>query len=140
MMLNTPERVVVDTSVVSILFRGHRDVRYEYYNQRIGESLKIVSFQTLEELWFGAYRRNWGGRRVRIFAEYISAYRVIYPGRRLIDISAKLRSDTRKIGRELASADAWIAATAIMMDCPLASDDRDFDAISDRLALIRRLG
>lgn len=81
MMLNAPERVVVDTSVVSILFRGHRDVRYEYYNQRIGESLKIVSFQTLEELWFGAYLRNWGGNRISAFAEHLSAYRVIYPNR-----------------------------------------------------------
>lgn len=140
MMLNTPERVVVDTSVVSILFRGHHDNRYEYYNQRIGESLKIVSFQTLEELWFGAYLRNWGSNRISAFAEHLSAYRVIYPNRRLIGISANLRSDTRKLGRELTSADAWIAATAVMMDCPLATDDRDFDAVSNRLALIRRLG
>ena len=140
MMLNTPERVVVDTSVVSILFRGHSDVRYEYYYQRIGESLKTISFQTLEELWFGAYLRNWGRNRARGFEDHINGYEVVWPDEELVDISATLRSETRKLGRELTSADAWIAATAIMMDCPLASDDRDFDAVSDRLALIRRLG
>lgn len=139
-MIDTPERVVVDTSVVSILFRGHRDVRYEYYSQRIGESLKVISFQTLEELWFGAYLRNWGNNRTKNFEDHINAYEVVWPDEELVDISANLRSDTRKSGRELTSADAWIAATAIMMNCPLASDDRDFDAISDKLALIRRFG
>ena len=32
----------------------------------------------------------------------------------------------RRIGRELSAADAWIAATAVLLNCPLLSHDRDF--------------
>ena len=30
------------------------------------------------------------------------------------------------LDREMGQADAWIAATALLLDCPLASSDRDF--------------
>ncbi len=132
--------VVVDTSVVSILF-SQISPQYDYYQSELeGYDELAISFQTLEEALYGAYNANWGERRIRELADHLRLFRVIYPDNRLIDISATLRSETRKLGRELTSADAWIAATAIMMDCPLASDDRDFDAVSDRLVLIRRLG
>ena len=64
MTMNEEERVVLDTSVVSILSRPD-DFRYFYYQQRL-EGLKLtISFQTLEERWFGAYNRDWGEKRQR---------------------------------------------------------------------------
>lgn len=140
MTLERFDRVVVDTSVVSILFRRHRDFRYEYYAQRLAGMRTLISFQTLEELWFGAYSRGWGSERQESLASYIDDFVVVWPDIEVSDISARLRSDTRKAGRELKSTDAWIAATAISLNCPLATDDRDFDAIADRLTLISRFG
>lgn len=132
--------VVVDTSVVSILF-SQIPPQYDYYRSELeGYDELAISFQTLEEALYGAYKANWGERRIRELADHLSLFRIIYPDQLLVDISANLRNETRKLGRELASADAWIAATAIALNCPLATDDRDFDAVSDRLALIRRLG
>lgn len=131
--------VVVDTSVVSILFRQDSE-RFDYYQNALAGYELMVSFQTLEEALFGAYNANWGQRRLSELTEHLASFRVIYPNRRLVDLSAQLRSETRKAGRELKSADAWIAATALMLDCPLAADNGDFVVVPN-LTLIRyRIG
>ena len=127
--------IVVDTSVASILFRQNSE-RFDYYrNALVGYEL-LMSFQTFEEMLFGAYHANWGERRLSELTEYLASFMVIHSNQRLIDISAQLRSETRAIGRELERADAWIAATALMLDCPLAADDGDFKTVPN-LALIR---
>ena len=131
----SPGPVVVDTSVVSILFRQNSE-RFDYYqNALVGYEL-LISFQTFEEMLFGAYNANWGERRISELTDHLASFIVIYPNRQLVDISAQLRSETRDIGRELERADAWIAATALMLDCPLAADDGDFETVPN-LALIR---
>ena len=43
---------------------------------------------------------------------------------------ASLRAHRRSIGREIATADAWIAATALWLECPVVTHNRrDFDDI-----------
>ena len=127
-------RVVVDTTVVSIIH--NQDDRAPYYEQQLAGHHSFISFQTLEELWFGAYNNNWGsGRRSRL-AEHLSQYEVVWANDELVNISARLRNERRSAGRELTSADAWIAATAILLDCPLAAHDGDFVNIPG-LPLIR---
>lgn len=127
--------VVVHTSVVSILFRQDSE-KFDYYQNALAGYELLISFQTLEEMLFSAYNANWGERRFRELTDYLAAFRVICANERLVCISAQLRSETRAIGRELERADAWIAATALMLDCPLAADDGDFETVPN-LALIR---
>ena len=127
-------KVVVDTSVVSLMFRG--DGQAEYYMDRIAGLSPYVSFQTVEEAWFGAYVRDWGPRRRNDLARHLEQYGVVWPTEELVEVCARLRCDRQSQGRRLMNADAWIAATALMLDCPLASHDRDFSGISD-LALIQ---
>ena len=134
MTLGGVERVVVDTSVVSILSHPD-DPRHSYYQERLEGLHSLISFQTLEESWFGAYNRNWGDRRKRALEDHISRFEVIWPNPTLVDICARLRSNTRRTGNELALADAWIAATAMMLDCPLAADNSDFSHVEDILGL-----
>ena len=62
-------------------------------------------------------------------------FEVVWPTEELVGISADLRSKTRRIGRELKVADAWIASTAIMLDCPLVAHDRDFSHVQRILGL-----
>ncbi len=133
MVQNTPS-IVLDTSVVSILFRNAPDS--PYYARRIQGYGWIISFQTLEELWFGAYNNGWGNRRRDELQSHLRAYAVVWPDTDMVDISARLRSDSRRKGRPLSHPDAWIAATALSLDCPLAAHDRDFSAV-DGLALIQ---
>ena len=134
MIMNEAEQVVLDTSVVSILSRPD-DFRYSYYQQRL-EGLKLViSFQTLEERWFGAYNRDWGHRRQRALEAQLGGFEVIWPTPTLVTTCARLRSDTKKAGHELLQADAWIAATAMLLDCPLAADNGDFSHVQHILGV-----
>lgn len=122
-------RVVVDTSVVSIIH--NHDDRAPYYERQLAGRRTFISFQTLEELWYGAHKDNWGEKRRTELAQHIEQYHVVWANPELIRLSARLRSDRRSAGRELKSADAWIAATAILLACPLASHDGDFADIPD---------
>jgi predicted nucleic acid-binding protein len=69
-------------------------------------------------------------------ALHLEQYEVVWPDVETADISANLRVEREKAGRRLNTADAWIAATAIRLSCPLASDDGNFVDIP-RLRLIR---
>ena len=89
----------------------------------------VISFQTLEELWFGAYKGGWGDQRKNGLRRDIDQYEVVWPSPDLAQISAHLRSERERAGRRLNAADAWVAATALLLGCPLASHDRDFAGI-----------
>lgn len=126
--------IVLDTSVVSLLFRG--DPRRGFYLGHMTDERTVISFQTVEEMWYGAYRAEWGARRKNELALHLTLYEVVWPDEETVDISANLRVEREKAGRRLNTADAWIAATALRLSCPLASHDGDFDGIPD-LSLIR---
>ena len=59
-MATGSEFVVLDTSVVSILFNEADDERYAYYQERLAARRGLISFQTLEELLFGMHGSRWG--------------------------------------------------------------------------------
>ena len=128
-MLSNPSLIVLDTSVVSILIR--RVESATYYRERIVGRRAVISFQTLEELWFGAYKGSWGDRRKNALRQSLDRYEVMWPNSDLVRISAHLRSERERVGRRLNTGDAWVAATALLLECPLASDDHDFSDIPD---------
>ena len=121
--------VVVDTNVISYVFGG--DYRAHFYLEQIRGRRVLISFQTLEELWYGAYSGRWGDRRKNDLARHLEQYEVIWPNPEIVELCARLRSERRATGQDLQKADDWIAATAISLDCPLASHDRDFSGIPD---------
>ena len=121
------ERVVLDSSVVSYIF--NRDSRADCYEERIRGCQLLISFQTLEESWFGAFRRGWGTCRTRELAAHLQQYETIWPDAEIATVCARMRAESLSAGRRLNTADAWIAATALTLNCPLASRDRDFDGI-----------
>lgn len=126
--------IVLDTDVVSYIF--NRDHRAAYYLERMRGRRPFISFQTLEEAWFGAHRKNWGERRREELAGHLAQYEIAWADGPLVDISVGLRIDRERVGRALNTADAWIAATAIRLSCPLTTHDRDFSSI-DGLEVIQ---
>ena len=133
-MVNHPLPIVLDTCVVSLLFKGDEPVTY--YRERIIGQRLLISFQTLEESWFGAVKNGWADKRRNALGHHLDQFEVVWPNPNMVRISANLRSEREKSGRRLNTADAWIAATAIMLQCPLASNDGDFGDIPN-LQLIR---
>ena len=126
-MTSSRPAVALDTNIVSYIF--NQDRRAGYYEERLRGSRYVISFQTLEESWYGAYRDGWGVRRMNSLARHLEDYEIIWPNADMVEICAHLRSERRVAGRELGVADAWIAATALFVDCPLASHDRIFRGI-----------
>ena len=120
--------VVLDTNVVSYIF--NQDPKAQYYQERIRVQRVLISFQTLEEQWYGAYVNGWGERRRNELARHLDQYEVVWPDSELAETCARLRVERKEAGRSLEVADAWIAATALMLGCPLASHDGDFSGIA----------
>ena len=121
--------VVVDTSVVSIIFR--QDAKAARYQDYIEGRSAAISFQTVEEHMYGAYLNNWGDRRTNELERHRAQYNVIWPNAQLVEMSARLRVQRRCARRELKTADAWIAATALMLGCPLVAVVGDFSGITN---------
>ncbi len=57
---------VLDTSVVSILFNPS-DYRYDHYSERLEGFRLSISFQTVEERWYGALYGNWADGGLRLW-------------------------------------------------------------------------
>jgi tRNA(fMet)-specific endonuclease VapC len=93
----------------------------------------FVSFHTVAELRYGAFRRGWGEARVRKLDAKIAAVEVVHSGDELVAIYARLRAECVRIGHALGQrehdADRWIAATALRLDIPLVSHDRIFELV-----------
>lgn len=119
--------VVLDTNIVSYIF--NHDARARYYEEQTRGSDLAISFQTLEELLFGARSGGWGQRRLNELLRHLERYEVIWPDPEMVERCAILRGERRARGRTLDTADAWIAATALTLGCPLASHDRDFSDV-----------
>ncbi len=123
--------VVVDTDIVSFCFK-HDSRAQPYVANWTGKTL-VVSFMTLAELRLWEIVRNWGQGRISQFRSFLKQHFAVHPANeRLCGLWALLMAESRAKGRNLQTADAWIAATAIAMGAPLATYNvGDFQGISD---------
>lgn len=127
-------QIVVDTDVASYIFNWHSSAQ-GYVNSLRGSEL-ILSFMTVAEMRMGAYAAGWGIRRLNLLEQFIAGFGVVYADDTLCTVWARLRADARSAGRSLSTQDAWIAATAIGLSAPLATNNRsDFQHIP-RLRLL----
>jgi predicted nucleic acid-binding protein len=123
-----PEGCVVDTDVISYLFR--RDTRADLYRPYLTGRVLAVSFMTIAELDRWALQRNWGLARQERLAAFLSQFTIMLVDRALCRIWAEVGDQARRNGRPIQAADAWIAATAIALGVPLVTNNRsDFAGI-----------
>lgn len=124
--------LVVDTDVVSFGFR--QDSRYiQFYGPAIQGHRALISFMTAAEMHFGALNRNWGEEKIEQLHRYLRQ-RYVHCGvtEEMCLQWAALIHDSKRQGRVLKPADAWIAATAIVLDLPLVSHNaKDFQYLSE---------
>jgi tRNA(fMet)-specific endonuclease VapC len=120
--------LVVDTDVASYIFKWHSSAHF-YVDALRGSEL-ILSFMSVAEMRMGAIAAGWGIRRRTLLEHYIEGFGVVYADDVLCTSWATLRADARAAGRSLSPQDAWIAATALGLDAPLATNNRsDFEHI-----------
>jgi predicted nucleic acid-binding protein len=120
--------VVVDTDVVSYLFKG--DTRAEAYRQHLQGKTLAISFMTVAELYQWAYVRNWGERRLTRLEDRLRSYVIVPYDLALCKQWARICADRQNLGKPISVQDAWIAATALRHGCPLVThNSEDFASI-----------
>ncbi len=120
---------VVDTDVVSFLFKNSGLA--SLYHQHVTGKLLLISFMTVAELDRWALQHNWGPARTALMEAHLQQF-VVHPSDRdLSRLWARVIDGERRNGRVISTADAWIAATALLNNIPLVSHNRrDFEKIA----------
>jgi predicted nucleic acid-binding protein len=132
-MSNNRPIAVVDTDVVSYLLKG-APIAWEYHSLLRGYQ-PTISFVTAAELQLGAARRQLGPRRL-LHLDLLLAESPILPFKPGMERTyALLMAQRERMGRPMDKADAWIAATAIFHNAPLATHDVNF-AVTPGLRII----
>lgn len=112
-----PDGCVVDTDVLSYILRD--DTRAVPYQQALVGRTVFVSFMTVAELDRWSIQRQWGPARLAQLAAFLAQFVLALPDRALCRMWAEVVDGARQQGRPIATADAWIAATAVALDLPL---------------------
>lgn len=114
--------IVLDTNIVSYLFKG--DSRDDLYASHLEDRLGILSFMTIAELdqWVDVHR--WSEHKRAELEAFLRPYTVIESDRELCRQWATIRTQVRRSSYQIETADAWVAATAMLYNIPLVSHNR----------------
>ena len=115
-------QIVVDTDVASYIFNWHSSAQ-RYVDALRGSEL-ILSFTSIAEMRMRAMDEGWGVRRRNLLEHFLRGFGAAYADDALCTSWAALRARARAAGRSLSPQDAWIAATALRLDAPLATNNR----------------
>jgi len=115
--------VVVDTDVVSFLFKSH-PIAYQYLPD-LADRTPLISFMTLAELDRWVLAARWGEARRKKLREYLEPFAILPYDRALCTKWAEITIAAQSRGRRIDCADAWIAATALLCDAPLITHNRN---------------
>ena len=126
--------VIVDTDVVSFLFKG--DTRAEAYREHLQGKTLAISFMTVAELYQWAYVRDWGGRKLAQLEERLRSYVIVAYDNELCKQWAKICVERQRLGRPISVQDAWIAATALRHGSPVVTHNgEDFADIAELMVI-----
>jgi predicted nucleic acid-binding protein len=114
--------VVVDTDVVSFLFKNH-PIAQQYLPDIAGRAL-VISFMTVAELDRWVLEARWGESRRNRLQAYLEPFVILPYNRALCSKWAEVMVAAESRGRRIESADAWIAATALVGGAPLVTHNR----------------
>ena len=126
--------VVADTDVLSFTFK--KDSRAELYRPHIDDKLVGVSFMTIAELDRWALHHDWGARRRRSLEVFLQDFLFSFCDRSLCLKWAEATDSARRNGRPIETADAWVAATALLHGIPLVTHNRSHYLGVDGLTLL----
>lgn len=132
-------RLVVDTDVASFIFKWHPEFASRYVNLIRGFEI-IISFMTLAEMRQGALDANWGERKCHLLEAYLADFSVLNSDDRLCSTWAEVRNESARKGRPMSGADAWIAASALILPAPLVTNNPADYSHLDGLELVSAQG
>ena len=127
---------VADTNVARLMLDSRPEL-IPYQPHLVGAQI-YISFQTVAEMRYGARKGGWGAKRRQRLETFLASLKVVGYSDALGHRWAEVMHDAQKAGRRLESGDGWIAATASLLNAPLLTHDKDFDAQAcPSIAIIR---
>src|SRR5450432_2567721 len=112
--MDSTTTVVVDTDVVSFLFKNH-SLAPAYQAMLAGRPL-AVSLITVAEIEYGMEAKNWGASRRDLMRRFLTRFTTLLPDTETAREWARTKSGSEKKGRPITFADAWIAAAALQLN------------------------
>ena len=130
----TKSRIVVDTDVVSYIFK--KDTRAEFFAPFLKLKSLAVSFMTVAELYYGAYKANWGTKSLTQLENHLKNYVVLPYDYLVCQEWARVRVQRESKGLSMSESDLWIAACALRHDSGLATNNGSHFRDIDNLVVI----
>lgn len=131
--------VVLDTNVAGAMLKDTPPPWLALYEPILQASLHTISVQTEGELRRWALRHGWGRDRWVLLDGLLARVLVLPADRTVAQVWARLMTHAEAQGRTLMTADAWIAATAVVHELLLVTHDRDMvDLDFDGLQVVCR--
>jgi len=122
---------LVDTDVASVLY-SPANQRYDAVASIVAARFLLISFMTGAELLYWPKANSWGTERAAKLEANIERYITLYPDEKSCEVRVGIKLQSKRKARPIATADAWIAATAIRYQIPLITlNHRDFNFIDD---------
>lgn len=124
------KRVIVDTDTISYFFRGNADVVAKFDEHLKEHGFVCMSVVTYYEVLNGLYFKD-AKNQLAQFEKFVDLNEVLPLTTAIAKRSAEIYSDLRKKGRTVGHNDVLIAATAIISDLTLITNNiRHFSRIS----------
>ncbi len=114
--------VVVDTDVVSFIFKNHPIG--SRYDPELLERVTLISFMTVAEMERWALQNRWSNQRLEWLRLYLRRFTVVPSSGDFCLKWAEVMVAAQAVGRRIESADSWIAATAILYGAALITHNR----------------
>jgi tRNA(fMet)-specific endonuclease VapC len=115
--------VVVDTDVVSFIFKNHPFG--SRYDPEVAGRITLISFMTVAEIERWTLQHKWGNKRIQLLRTFLQRFTVVPSSPDLCRKWAEVMVSAQAVGRRIESADAWIAATALLHEAPLVTHNQN---------------
>lgn len=119
--------LVADGDVVSYMFR--RCPLGNAYSELIGSHGAGITLLAVAESRQGVVYDNWGTRRLAALDAFLSRFFVLEASAEIANLCGGLLGRCMQIGVAISWPDAWAAATALWLDVPLVTHDRDLERV-----------
>jgi predicted nucleic acid-binding protein len=119
--------LLIDTNIVSYIFK--ETALGTAYARLIDGRATAITLLSIAELSAGVSRGRWGYEKVERLDALVSRFVPVPGTAEVANLCGVLLGRCREIGRAMDWPDAWAAATAIWLDVPLVTHDRDVEGV-----------
>ena len=117
------KQIVVDTDVVSFLFKNHP--KGLPYDPDLTGHIALISFMTVAELERWSVQYRWSEQRQYWLHLYLNRFTVVPSSPDLCRKWGEAMVAAQRVGRRIECADAWITVTALPYDVPLVTHNQN---------------